>query len=175
MQISLILAADENNAIGLNNDLPWPKMSADLKRFKSLTLGHHVIMGRKTHESMGGELMGRKNIVVSRSTNYTLPESIEVVESLAEGLKYAADHGETEAFVIGGAMLFKEAVHHADIFYLTRIHNRFDADTWLPALNMDEWEITEQQDFEADEKNPYPYSFLVLKKVKKADHEALKV
>jgi dihydrofolate reductase len=164
MTVSLIFAADENNAIGKDNGLPWPKMSDDLKRFKRLTLGHHVIMGRKTHEAMGGELLGRKNIVVSRSTNYTLPESIVVVESLGDALKHADDDGETEAFVIGGAMLYKEAILVADKFYLTRIHNKFDADTWLPALNMDEWKITEQQDFAADEKNPYPYSFITLEK-----------
>jgi dihydrofolate reductase len=165
MLVSLIFAVDENNAIGKENGLPWPKMSADLKRFKATTLGHHVIMGRKTHESMGGELLGRKNIVVSRAVNYTLPAGIETVASLGDALKYAKDRGEAEAFVIGGAMLFKDAIDFADNFYLTRIHGIFEADTFLPPIDMNVWKITKQEDFEADEKNPYAYSFLKLEKV----------
>src|ERR1017187_1602211 len=164
MKISLIFAADEHDAIGRDNGLPWPKMAADMKRFKQLTMGHHVIMGRKTFESMAGELPGRTKIVVSRRLNYTLPESITVASSLGEALAHARDAGEQEAFVIGGAMLFNEAALEADTFYLTRIHGVFEADTFLPPINMDEWNTTEHQDFEADEKNPYPYSFLTLEK-----------
>ena len=166
MKVSLVFAADEHNAIGKDNDLPWPKMSADMKRFKQLTMGHHVIMGRKTYESMVGDLPGRTLMVVSRSLNYTLPENIIVKESPGDALKYASERGEEEAFIIGGATLFKEAAFEADTFYLTRIHGVFEADTFLPELDMKEWQITEQQDFEADEKNPYPYSFLTLVRIK---------
>jgi len=164
MKVSLVFAADDNNGIGKGNGLPWPKMSADLRRFKQITLGHYVIMGRTTHESMGGELLGRKNIVISRRDSFELPPSIEFVQSLGEALHIAQTHGEQEAMVIGGAMLFQEAVLVADTFYLTRIHGVFDADTFLPDLDMNAWQITEQQDFEADEKNPFPYSFLRLEK-----------
>ena len=166
MKVSLVFAADEHNAIGKDNDLPWPKMSADMRRFKQLTMGHHVIMGRKTYESMIGDLPGRTIIVVSRSLNLTLPESIIVKESPGDALKYAKEHGEQEAFIIGGATLFKEAASEADTFYLTRIHGVFKADTFLPELNMNEWQTTEQQDFEADEKNPFPYSFFTLERIK---------
>jgi len=162
MKVSLVFAADEHNAIGKDNGLPWPKMSADMKRFKQLTMGHYVIMGRKTYESMVGDLPGRTLMVVSRSTNYLLPEGIIIKESPGDALKYAEEHGEQEAFIIGGATLFKASVFEADTFYLTRIHHVFEADTFLPEINMDEWQITDQQDFEADEKNPFPYSFLTL-------------
>ncbi len=167
MKVSLVFAADENNAIGKGNGLPWPKMSADMKRFKQLTMGHYVIMGRKTYESMIGDLPGRTLIVVSRSTNYTLPEGNIIKESPGDALKFASNHGEEEAFIIGGATLFKEAAFEADTFYLTRIHHVFDADTFLPEINMKEWQVIEQQDFEADEKNPFPYSFLTLKRLKR--------
>ncbi len=167
MKVSLIFAADEHNAIGKNNDLPWPKMSADMRRFKQLTMGHHVIMGRKTYQSMTGDLPGRTKIVVSRDPDLKLPEGVFLAQSLDEAYKYAKDHDETEAFVIGGAMLLKEAISDADVFYLTRIHHVFEADTFISDINMNDWKITDEQDFEADEKNPFPYSFLTLEKIKK--------
>lgn len=165
MKVSLIFAADENNGIGKDNDLPWPKMSADMKRFKQLTMGHHVIMGRKTFQSMTSDLPGRTKIVVSRNSEFTVPENIILTPSLDAALKYARDHNEYEAFIIGGAAVFKEAVSLADIFYLTRIHHVFEADTFIPEIESGDWKISDRQDFEPDEKNPYPYSFLTLERV----------
>lgn len=163
MLVSLLFAMDENNAIGLDNKLPW-HLPADLKWFKETTMGHHIIMGRNTYESIGRLLPGRKTVVISRRPNYMIPGA-STHPSLAMALEEAKEAGETEAFVIGGAELFKSAIAEADRFYLTRIHHVFDADTYLPALNMDEWKIISEERHEANEKNQWPYTFFVLERV----------
>jgi dihydrofolate reductase len=164
MIVSLLFAADENNGIGLNNALPW-HLPADLKWFKQHTMGHHIIMGRNTYESIGRLLPGRTTVVVSRRTNYTVPGAT-VHSSLQDALQQAKEVGETEAFVIGGAELFKAAIPVADRFYLTRIHHKFEADTFLPWMNMDEWEIISEEHHDPDEKNAWRYTFLVLERKK---------
>jgi dihydrofolate reductase len=174
MKVSIILAVDENNGIGKDNGLPWPKMSADMKRFKSLTTGHYIIMGRNTYEALGGLLPNRKHIVVSRNTNYFVPPGVSVQPSLAMALKTAKDGGEEEVFIIGGAKLFKEAVLYADKFYLTRIHGSFEADTTLPAINMEEWNTIDEMNYERDDKNPYGYTFITLEKKKPEEPQAAK-
>jgi dihydrofolate reductase len=169
MLVSLLFAMDEDNAIGLSNKLPW-HLPADLKWFKQHTMGHHIIMGRNTYESIGKLLPGRKTVIISRNLHYKIPGA-STYPSLDIALKEAKQAGETEAFIIGGAELFKSAIDIVDRFYLTRIHYKFEADTYLPALNMDEWKILSEERHEADEKNKWAYTFYVLDR-KNARHPA---
>ncbi len=168
MLLSLIFALDENNAIGKNNQLPW-HLPADLKKFKQITMGHHMLMGRKTWESIGKALPGRTSVVISRNAVIDL-EGVVVRRSLQEAIDFARLEGENEAFIIGGAQLFKDAIPLADRFYLTRIHQVFDADTFLPPINMNEWEILEKQFFPKDEKNAYDFTFYVLERKSKTEY-----
>lgn len=138
MTISIIVAVAENDVIGFDNHLLW-HISEDLKRFKSLTLGHHVIMGRKTFESVGKPLPGRVNIVISRQDNYS-KDGCTVVKSLEEALEVAKN--DSEVFIIGGGEIYKQALSITDKIYLTRIHAGFAGDTFFPELKLTEW-ITE--------------------------------
>ena len=120
MIISLVAAASDNNVIGINNSLPW-KMPADMKFFRNLTMGHVVIMGRKTFESMGAKpLGGRKNVIISRNKNFSTNADYTVLGSLSEAFRLFID--EKEVFVIGGSEIFKQAFPQADKIYLTRVH-----------------------------------------------------
>lgn len=154
--ISIIAAISENNAIGKNGQLLC-HMPADLKHFKALTTGHAVIMGRKTFESLPAPLPNRKNIILT-----SLPEAgyldCFACESMPAALHLCEK--EEEVFIIGGALVYRQAIGIADKMYITRIHQDFpDATTFFPIINWDLWEETERQDFPADEKNPYPFSF----------------
>ncbi len=135
MIISIIVAVAENNAIGYDNHLLW-HISEDLKRFKSLTTGHHIIMGRKTYESVGKPLPGRINIVISRQANYNV-EGCLVAKSLEEALELAKL--DSEVFIIGGGEIYKQSLQIADKVYLTRVHAGFAGDTFFPELNLSEW------------------------------------
>ncbi len=156
MTISLIVATDEKNGIGKNNQLPW-HLPADLKHFKTLTTGHPIIMGRKTFDSIGKALPNRKNIVISRQSNYTA-EGATVVSSLWDAFELCDD--ENEAFVIGGAQIFEQSLPLADILYLTIIHHQFDADTFFPEIDQAYWIEAESITHEPDEKNLYSYTFI---------------
>jgi len=156
--VTLIAAIDENNGIGKNNQLPW-QLPADMKRFKALTTGHHVIMGRKSYESMGKALKDRTNIVITRNSDYTLPDA-EVVSSLSAAIQLAKDNGETEVWILGGGEIFREAIKIADKMQLTHIHHSFDCDTFFPKFNENEWRIVQKEDHQPDEKNKYEYSFV---------------
>lgn len=158
MKINIIVAADEQNGIGKNNSLPW-HLPADLKRFKLLTSGHSIIMGRKTYESIGKPLTNRRNIVVTRQNDLEI-EGAQFVNSFEDALDICKS--EEEVFVIGGAELFKQAVPQARIIYLTRIHHTFDADTFLQGVNLKEWEEVEKYPHQPDEKNPHAYTFITL-------------
>jgi dihydrofolate reductase len=160
MTISIIVAASANNAIGKNNQLIW-HLPADLKYFKNLTMGHHIIMGRKTFESIGRALPGRTSIVITRNKNYAAQDCI-IVSSLKEAIECVKN--DTEAFIIGGAEIFNQAFEFADKIYLTRIHEKFEADTFLPDIDPNNWKIIKQEDFTPDEKNKYNYSFIELAK-----------
>ncbi len=161
MSINIIVAIDKNRGIGKDNQLPW-HMPADLKFFKEKTTGHTVIMGRKTFESMGRGLPNRRNIVVSRQSDLRY-EKAEVVDSLPSALSLCNENA-AEVFIIGGAELFKDAFKYADRLYITEIHHTFDADTFLPPFNKEAWQEIHREDKEADEKNPYPFSFTTYKK-----------
>ncbi|OOE14156.1 dihydrofolate reductase [Fictibacillus arsenicus] len=157
--ISFVVAMDENRAIGKDNDLPW-YLPNDLKHFKKTTMGKPIIMGRKTYESIGKPLPGRENIVVTRDQSYEA-EGTTIVHSVDEVLKMNAE----EICVIGGSEIFKQFLPVADRLYITEIHHTFDADTYFPKLNDDEWKEVSRTAGIIDEKNKYPHDFVVYKKI----------
>ena len=157
MTISAVVAIAENHAIGKNNQLLW-YLPNDLKHFKQITSGHTVIMGRKTYESVGKPLPNRRNIVITRQ-NIAIP-GCEVVNSIEAALALCAH--EQEVFIIGGAEIYKLALPLTNRIYLTIVHSLFEADAFFPPISMQEWVETEREDFEADEKNNIPYSFITL-------------
>ncbi|MGD2055688.1 MAG: dihydrofolate reductase [Gammaproteobacteria bacterium] len=161
MKISLVVAMTADRVIGRGNQLPW-HLPADLRHFRKLTTGKAIIMGRKTHESIGRPLPERTNIVVTRNAAYRAPGCI-VVHSLEEALQAAARHG--EAMVIGGADLYRQALPGADSLYITLIRHEFEGDTFFPALEDAEWREVGRIDCEADDKNAWPYSFIHLQRI----------
>ncbi len=162
MIVSVIVAMDENNGIGFENSLPW-RLSSNLQRFKALTMGHHLIMGRVTFESIGRILPGRVMIVISRNFEYK-PEGCLIARSLPEALQFADDEGDNEVFVIGGAQIFAEALPIATRIYLTRVHAEVVADVHFPDLDEDEWVIKRADFHPPDENNQYAYTFKYLER-----------
>lgn len=166
--LSLIVAVAQNNAIGRNNELLW-HISEDLKYFKSTTTGHPVIMGRKTYESIGRPLPGRRNIVLTRGTLEIPPvknpqtTSMEVVNSLEQ--VYALAQGDEEFFVMGGGMLYNETFGKADFLYLTRIYAEAEnADTFFPEVDEMEWDVVRESQLLHDEENDIDFKFIVYKR-----------
>ncbi|MCX7922505.1 MAG: dihydrofolate reductase [Clostridia bacterium] len=157
--ISLIVAMDKNRAIGKDNKLPW-NLPADLAYFKKVTMGHTVIMGRKTFESIGKPLPGRQNVVVTRNKNY-VAEGCSTIHSIEEALKYRENE---EAFVIGGADIFKEFLPCTDRLFITLIDDEFEGDTYFPQIEYSKWLLISKTTGEKNEKNPYTYHFLVYEK-----------
>jgi len=157
--IAIIAAMDENRLIGANNDLPW-HLPADLQRVKQLTTGNTIILGRKNYESIGRALPNRQNIVISRNPAYAA-DGCDVVTSIEDALKTAT--GEN-VFIFGGARIYEQMFEYADKMFLTLIHHRFEGDTYFPDFDPDDWKEIERQDFEADDRNPYPYSFVVFER-----------
>jgi dihydrofolate reductase len=160
MPLSIIVALSENNVVGVNNQLPW-HLSADLKRLKVLTMGHHLIMGRKTFESIGRPLPGRTNVIITRNKDYKADGCI-VVTSLKEALEVSKS--DAEAFIFGGGEVFREALPLVNKIYMTRIHHNFNGDTVFPELRKSEWKEVFREDHEPDEKNNYSYSFINLER-----------
>lgn len=156
MVLSVIVAAAENDVIGKDNSLIW-HLPADLKRFKALTTGHTVIMGRRTFESIGKALPNRRNIVVSRRAGYSV-SGAEVAGSVEEALEKART--EEEIFLIGGAMLYRTLWEKAGRLYLTRVHTTVAGDATIPAVDPADWREVRRENFPADEKNEYAYSFI---------------
>lgn len=163
MIISLLVAMDERNGIGLLGGLPW-HLSADLKRFKALSMGNHLIMGRVTWESIGRALPGRTTIVITRDPDYR-PGGVLVAHSLEEALDIAESRGEDEAFVIGGGQIFALALPLADRFYLTRVHAVVEADTFFPKFDLNEWRVVEKAEHPQDDKNQYPSTYYRLEQL----------
>ena len=157
MIVSIVVAISENNAIGKNNQLLW-YLPADLKHFKNITTGHTVIMGRKTYDSVGKPLPNRRNIIITRQ-DITI-EGCEVVKSIEDALALCT--AEEEAFIVGGAEIYRQSIHLTDRIYLTIVHQKFDADSFFPEINYTEWKETEHEDHQPDEKNKIPYSFITL-------------
>ena len=163
MKISLIAAIGKNNELGRDNTLLWD-MPADMKHFRNTTRGHSVIMGRKTFESLpNGPLPNRRNIIITRDTEYK-SEGIEVVHSLDEALELFENKDE-EVFVIGGAEIYKQAIEKGDKLYMTHIDAEDkEADTFFPIIDKTLWQETKREDFSADEKNIFNYSFVEYEK-----------
>lgn len=162
---SIIVAADENNAIGKDNNLLC-YLPNDLKYFKSVTQGYPVIMGRKTFESLPkGALPNRRNIVITRNKGLHF-DSCEMVSSIEEAIELCKD--EPMIFFIGGGTIYREAMKIADKLYLTRIHHVFEgADTFFPEINPEEWVLVGQEDHQPDDRHKYGYSFLTFEKIKR--------
>jgi dihydrofolate reductase len=162
MKIALIVAMDNNRGIGLNGAMPW-HLSADLKRFKHITMGNPVVMGRKTYESIGKPLPGRKNYILSRDSTLQVA-GCEVVGDLDVVINACAS---TETlFVIGGAALYAACLESADLLYITEIHHSYEADTFFPALELDAWELVESQEVPNDALFEFPYTFKTFRRKK---------
>ena len=153
-KLALIVAASENNVIGVNEDLPW-RLSADLKRFKSLTMGHAIIMGRKTFDSIGRLLPGRQTVIITRNQDFQF-EGATVVHSIEAALDACREH--EIAFLTGGAEIYRLGMPLVDEIYLTRVHTEIQGDTFLPAINWDMFDLIETENFKADEKNEFDFS-----------------
>ena len=160
MKISIIAAVASNRVIGLDNSLPW-HLHADLSYFKRMTMGHYLIMGRKTFESFDGLLPGRTIVVITRQAHYC-HEGVYVAPSLPKAVQIAKE--EEEVFIAGGAQIYSKALSMADCMYLTLIHHSFKGDTRFPRFEKEDWDLIDREDFESDEENPYAYSFVTYKR-----------
>ena len=151
--IKIIVATSRNKVIGDSNNLIW-YLPADLKRFKEITTGNTIVMGRKTYESIGKPLPNRRNIVITRDVDYEV-DGCEIVNSLEEALMISNQN----CFIIGGGEIYKQSMGIADQIYLTLVHEDFEGDTTFPEIGS-EWKMVTSQDFEPDEKNKHKYSFI---------------
>ena len=155
MTVSIIVAMAENGVIGRDMDLPW-HISADLKRFKALPMGHHIVMGRKTFESIGRLLPGRTTVIVTRQSDYQVDGAV-IVNSLEAAQAAATD--DSELFIIGGGQVYEIALPLADRLHVTRVHTEVDGDTSFPAVDWDQWELVSAERHGADEKNDHDFTF----------------
>jgi len=162
--VSIIVAMDEAGGIGKNGGLSW-HLSADLKNFKAVTMGHHLIVGRKTYESIGKALPGRTTIIVTRKRDFRA-EGCLLAYSLEEALALAGQRGEKEVFIGGGGEIFTLALPLAQQIYLTRVHTRAECDVFFPQVDWEEWQEGERLEHGADDKNEYPFTFSMVKKLR---------
>lgn len=166
MKVSLIVAMSQNRVIGRENQMPW-HLPDELQYFKRVTMGKPVLMGRNTFESIGRPLPGRPNIVITRNHEYEA-DGISVVTSIEDALDLAdqlTEHdANAEAMVIGGAQIFAEIFPRADLLYLTLVHAEVAGDVFFPEFPPEEWRLVSRDEHEADARNPYPYSVLVLER-----------
>ena len=160
MLISLIVAMDRNRVIGAGGKLPW-RLPADLKHFRALTMGKPIVMGRKTHESIGRVLPGRENIVLTRDPDYR-PEGCTILHDLDQ--LYAHCAAADEVMIMGGADLYQQTLNRARRIYLTEIDADCPGDTFFPPFDKEAWRETERQDFAPDAANPHPCSFVTLER-----------
>jgi dihydrofolate reductase len=160
MLITIIAAMDRNRLIGDGDRLPW-RLPADLRRFKALTMGKPLVMGRRTHESIGKVLPGRRNVVLSRNPDYRAP-GCDVIASLDDAL--AVCEGVEELMIIGGAELYAEALPRAHRMHLTLLHASFSGDAWFPDYDGREWREISRDDHEADVDSPCAFSFVDLER-----------
>lgn len=159
-KISLIVAMDQKGVIGKGNELPW-HLSTDLKNFKHVTMDKPIIMGRKTHESIGKPLPGRRNIIVTRNTDFQ-SEGCEVCHSLDEAIKLC--EADEELVIIGGSELYHDALDVVFRIYLTEVHADVEGDVYFPAFDKGEWDLLLKDDVDADENNDYPFTMSILEK-----------
>lgn len=172
MRISIFVGQSRNRVIGRNGDLPW-RLSNDLRNFKRLTMGHPMVMGRKTMDSIGRLLPGRETIILTRDEDYSF-EGAHVAHSWAEALELAktqevsrvendgTDAAPAEVFIVGGEAIYALALPHADRIYLTEVDVSVDGDTYFPEFDRKSWTVVAQKSFPADAKNDHPHTFLTL-------------
>ena len=159
MTISLIVAISKNRAIGIDNQIPW-YLPADLKYFKRTTLGHHILMGRKSYLSIGKPLPRRTNLVLTRNTFFTAA-GIQVVHSIEEGIELAKAAGEDELFIIGGGEIYRQSMELVDRMYITEVDIETEGDTFFPKIDESRWELSSEEHHKADERNKWNYCFKV--------------
>lgn len=163
MILSAIVAAGENNAIGKDNDLLW-KLPDDMRFFKESTSGHAVIMGRRTLESFGRPLKNRENICITRSEDYH-PEGVHIVHAMEDALALAKTLEKEECFLLGGGEIYALGLRYCDRVYLTRVHASFEADTFFPELDKQEWKVVASQEHAADDRHAYSFTFLTYERI----------
>ena len=161
-KVTLIAAAGENNELGKDKDLVW-HLPDDFKRFKKLTTGHHIIMGRKTFETFPQLLPNRTHVIITRKEDYNPPDTI-VVNSLEKALEAAKK--DPQPFVIGGGEIYKLALESADAIELTRVHGTFDADTYFPDFNEKDWNLVEEVEHPRDDRHKYAFTYLTYERAK---------
>jgi len=166
MKISIIVAQTENRVIGKDNDIPW-YLPADLKYFKKVTTGHHIIMGRKCYESIGRPLPNRANVILTRRMDFHA-EGCIVTHSLEEALDIARRNEETEAFIIGGGEIYNLAMPLVDQIYLTQVHTELEGDIYFPALDTNIWQLAWAETHQAAGKNTFDYTFKRFIRIEKA-------
>ncbi len=169
MIISAIVAVAKNGVIGANNDIPW-RLPADLRYFKRVTMGHHVVMGRKCYDSIGRALPKRTNVIITRNPYY-LASNCLITHSVDEALQLAADNGEEEVFIIGGAQIYAMSLPYWDRLYYTEVDIEPEGDIFFPEMDWSEWDLQSEKAHEADEKNAHNYVFKVFEK-KTVEEEA---
>jgi dihydrofolate reductase len=162
MIISTIVAKAKNNVIGKDNDIPW-YLPADLKYFKKITTGHHILMGRKCFQSIGKPLPKRTNVIITQNP-FFLVSNCYIANSVEESLQIAHDNGEEEAMIIGGGQIYELTKHLWDRMYITEVEAEIDGDIYFPVMNMENWELSSKKDHKKDEKNEFDYSFQVYNK-----------
>ena len=160
MRVSIIAAVAANGMIGREGELPW-RLPADLAFFKRVTMGHHLVMGRKTWASIGRPLPGRSMVVLTRSTAQEIP-GVRFVHDLPEALALAAEAGDSDVFVIGGAEVFARALPLAERLYLTRVHADVEGDVGFPAFDERQWVEVEREDHAVDDRHALPFSICTL-------------
>ena len=160
--LSIIVAISaSNNAIGKDNSLLW-HISEDLKRFKEITSGHKILMGRKTFESLPGILPNREHIILTRDKNFNVDsDKVTIINNIEDAIKYYKDSNE-EIFIIGGGEIYKEFLPFANKLYLTKVYKDFDADTFFPQINLDEWKVIHTSETKIDEKSGLNFEFIDL-------------
>ena len=159
--ITIIAAVSENNALGKDNQLLW-HLPEDFKRFKNLTSGHSIIMGRKTFESFPKPLPNRTHIIITRQLDYTAPAGCIVVPSLEKAIELCPKN--EEAFVIGGGEIYQQALELVNKIDITRVHTTLEADTFFPAIDITKWELVFEEFHPKDEKHDYDFTFLTYVK-----------
>lgn len=161
-ELTMIAAAAENNALGKDNDLVW-HLPDDFKRFKSLTSGHHIIMGRKTFESFPKPLPNRTHVVITRQKDYAAEGAI-IVNSLEKALQLAKD--DPQPYIIGGGEIYNLALEKADTIELTRVHGEFEADAFFPEIDPAKWQLVASDFHPRDDRHNYAFTYLTYKRVK---------
>jgi len=156
-EIIIIAAAAENNALGINNDLPW-YLPADFKRFKALTTGHKIIMGRKTLESFPKALPNREHIAITRSKDYITKFPCTLVHSIEDAIELVKN--DTKSFIIGGGEIYRQAMSFATKIELTRVHAEVEADTFFPEIDLNIWELAQEELQKKDDRHQYDFSYL---------------